>query len=1668
MGSCLYYTPLFKILSVPLHVLSATGSYPHSEPEIELPDHLAKNLGLYEHLLATARENLGSPMLYHILDAAKEWVASHPLSLHPYTAVEQKVHKEDPSVGRSQGTVCKFYRQGKCKFGDKCRNLHASASRQQPGTHIRNSGEQVPSTLSDCTQVKKNEESTGLRESGCTPQGDPSAATKSKERGGGGGGGKGREAEDGQGTKKQPMRQATDVISRILWDPDLPSEQFTVGYLDRFTGIIEKPFSAFSWEDLATVGANVLAVPKHRIQYFKFRSEIVWDKRNQTDNFFGSRGGTTIQEIIGASASSEITGAIGGGREEESPEVSQEPMTLECEEEEDVPAGRALVDRNRPTHFVCVHITSDEIKSNVQRIQDHMTGHTPQLAEGCIPVSALHVTLCMVRLVSEEHIAKAKAVLMGAQQQFIHVLPRCVQLQFTGVDNFRERLAYVKLRPNPALDRFVFFLIDQFQKAGLRTPGNHDPYTPHMTIVKLSRSLQQQLHSTLISRAAYAPFQDTNVGRDNISALHLCSMAAPKQDDGFYLRLGTVTNSLSGLPPVINDLLLQCLQDLVNKGVLVESERGQLVESIQKEGGTESSFDAAVEELLRLGSEETMCSSPRAFHRLPHVVILRGLPGSGKSFLAHHCSEKQSNPAKVAVCGADEYFMEGDSYKFNPDLVPKAHAHCLGQFLNALATGTKELVVIDNTNTQVWEYQVYCYLCEILGLKCHILEIPCFTATLAEMYSSRNVHSIDATVATKIYRRWETDDRAVMVPPSVVYPKACTPAVHVDFSLLSLCLQEDSPLSNITSISLLSSVTAVYTAIFLTSESQWKLVSSVQPTHSSIFATHVTLSFKPSSKDILCAKIGRKVTVAVTGSAENGKVQAALVRLPKGLTCSNDHPHVTISASDGVSPKAANAMLQSRPVRAAWDNVELEGVVGVVVRETTDMDRDETEEPPDASKLPTFVVTSDTDLHQYVLPKLFQPTKDVVSSQEVDPSASELYDSPICTGHQKLTQLFVFDFDGTLFDAPEPKEGRELYEKCTGKRWPHRGWLGWPESLLPPMKIRNGPALAEFRQHLGRAGSVTLVLTGRIERTRSAVESVLANNQVFPHRLIMKPNVSSENTPTFKARIFRELLDEFPDVSLVKFWDDIPENLAAVHRLSKSTAGRHNAQFELIDATRMYPITSISKQGKKVTTQQQPLKVAAPSTQTRSVLESHLETCGLLPTTAYVSAAHTGIEFLVEQFAKVIDFSSNPTLLAYPFGSFPLCRQSDIDLCFLAPPTFTPGQCVEQLSSQLERCGVSHVHAGHSTRCPRLKVMLQFPSTPAINYDIVFAIVAREKFLSLAEGDTQPPPPILSSFLQPGDSASKVALSGPLFLHQVEGDIAGVVSKQQFGAVVEMMVQVLIAHRQKGNAYHCMRTFHVVQLLTEFIKSHKAQLATPVNCDSLFKDVVGYVSSLPESQFQKLFGDFVPREYIPKVIHAFSIASRETAYDDFPSLTCYEEMVDRSTAFPPDGYSPVEFSISGNRDVALWRLYTVIEARLPSYIRQLLSLGLEVLPSGNPKNERKFVFAVPQGKTSKQTLQQVLRPFWSELVEFRKQGGVHVELSFGQGAANMQHESTPPGGVVEQIVQFHSSPSAKSLQLPASLSAYERLQVHETAERLGLHHSTVGKGKDRHIVLTRK
>ena len=147
---------------------------------------------------------------------------------------------------------------------------------------------------------------------------------------------------------------------------------------------------------------------------------------------------------------------------------------------------------------------------------------------------------------------------------------------------------------------------------------------------------------------------------------------------------------------------------------------------------------------------------------------------------------------------------------------------------------------------------------------------------------------------------------------------------------------------------------------------------------------------------------------------------------------------------------------------------------------------------------------------------------------------------------------------------------------------------------------------------------------------------------------------------------------------------------------------------------------------------------------------------------------------------------------------------------------------------------------------------------------------------------------------------------------------------------------MLIAQRQKGNAYHCIRTFHIVKLLAQFVQLQKDSLME-MSCNLIFKEFATYATAISDDAWKKLFGEFVPFQFIPKVQKVFKRATEVMSSEEGgPIITCYKELMERSAIYPPDGYTLVEIKLSSTNKIALWRLHAIVEARFPSYARQLI------------------------------------------------------------------------------------------------------------------------------------
>lgn len=129
------------------------------------------------------------------------------------------------------------------------------------------------------------------------------------------------------------------------------------------------------------------------------------------------------------------------------------------------------------------------------------------------------------------------------------------------------------------------------------------------------------------------------------------------------------------------------------------------------------------------------------------VTIMRGLPGSGKSHIARLIANEHE-PA--TICSADHFFEKSGIYKFDPKMIGKAHAECKDDFEAALQR-KDEAVIVDNTNTQKWEYEWYVQRAEKHGYIVSIIRVD--TSLSDEELAKRNTHAVPAETIRRMRER---------------------------------------------------------------------------------------------------------------------------------------------------------------------------------------------------------------------------------------------------------------------------------------------------------------------------------------------------------------------------------------------------------------------------------------------------------------------------------------------------------------------------------------------------------------------------------------------------------------------------------------------------------------------------------------------------------------------------------------------------------------------------------------------------------------------------------------------------------------------------------------------------------------------------------------------------
>jgi len=122
------------------------------------------------------------------------------------------------------------------------------------------------------------------------------------------------------------------------------------------------------------------------------------------------------------------------------------------------------------------------------------------------------------------------------------------------------------------------------------------------------------------------------------------------------------------------------------------------------------------------------------------LVLIRGLPGSGKSTMAAGAEFQEFEHYE-----ADMFFLDGSgAYNYQREKIQDAHAWCRAKTWTALEMGKK--VVVCNTFTRLNEMEPYMEMCRRLGIVPRVIEAT---------GNWPNQHGVPQEMVERMRKRWE-------------------------------------------------------------------------------------------------------------------------------------------------------------------------------------------------------------------------------------------------------------------------------------------------------------------------------------------------------------------------------------------------------------------------------------------------------------------------------------------------------------------------------------------------------------------------------------------------------------------------------------------------------------------------------------------------------------------------------------------------------------------------------------------------------------------------------------------------------------------------------------------------------------------------------------------------
>lgn len=183
------------------------------------------------------------------------------------------------------------------------------------------------------------------------------------------------------------------------------------------------------------------------------------------------------------------------------------------------------------------------------------------------------------------------------------------------------------------------------------------------------------------------------------------------------------------------------------------------------------------------GSTASGASASGRGRSVKGFIVLRGLPGSGKTTLAKKLA---SRAPQSRICTEDRYhWTSGEDgvgeYKFKREVLFFARDWCNKEVKNAVTKGV-DLVILDNCNARISMYEELINFAVTHKYRFRIIEFIA-TPELVDRYAGRSLKGFPREVYLKLLKLWERDPRAELINPCFDDAETAAPVPPVPRSM---------------------------------------------------------------------------------------------------------------------------------------------------------------------------------------------------------------------------------------------------------------------------------------------------------------------------------------------------------------------------------------------------------------------------------------------------------------------------------------------------------------------------------------------------------------------------------------------------------------------------------------------------------------------------------------------------------------------------------------------------------------------------------------------------------------------------------------------------------------------------------------------------------------------